>query len=56
MSKPLAAKGVGACLKHVLYTRLSPARLDRLGEPGMDVELKRFRRVRDRACIADRRS
>lgn len=25
MSKPLAAKGIGACLKHVLYTRLSPA-------------------------------
>ena len=25
MSKPLAAKGVGACLKHVLYTRLTPA-------------------------------
>lgn len=25
MSKPLAAKGVGACLKHVLYTRLLSA-------------------------------
>ncbi len=24
MSKPFAAKGVGACLKHVLYTRLLP--------------------------------
>jgi hypothetical protein len=56
MSKPLAAKGVGACLKHVLYTRLSPARLERLGEPGMGVGLKRFRRARDRTCIADRGS
>ena len=27
MSRPLAAKSIGACLKHVLNTRLTPVRL-----------------------------
>ena len=35
MSKPFAAKGVGACLKHVLNTRLPPATPRPTGEAGM---------------------
>lgn len=35
MSRPLAAKGAGACLKHVLNTRLSPRALTVVGQTGM---------------------
>ncbi|MFS0771182.1 RNA polymerase sigma factor [Sphingomonas sp. 1P08PE] len=34
MSRPPAAKGVGACLKHVLNTRLAPALPRTLGQEG----------------------
>lgn len=39
MSKPLAAKGIGACLKHVLNARLWPVRLVLRRGDGFDVEL-----------------